>query len=159
MISMIAAVGKNRELGKNNDLIWSLSEDKKFFRSTTLSHTVVMGRKTFESLGGLLPKRRHVVLTSNKSFHADGVDVVHGVSDVTDEFAASEEECFIIGGGEIYTLFLPYAERIYLTEIDDVSPDAEVFFPEFDKSRYSKKLISEIEENGIHAEIKLYTRI
>lgn len=158
MITMIAAVGKNREIGKGNDLIWNLKDDKKFFRSTTSGHTIIMGRKTFESLNGLLPNRHHVVLTTNKEYAPDGVEVVHSVDEVLEKYGKGDEECFIIGGGEIYKLFLPYAQKMYLTEIDDECVDAEVFFPEFDKNSYDVKTVAEIECGGISAVIKEYRK-
>lgn len=158
MITMIAAVGENRELGKGNDLIWNLKDDKKFFRATTSGHTIIMGRKTFESLSGLLPNRHHVVLTTNKAYAHEDVEVVHSVDEVLEKYGKCEKECFIIGGGEIYKLFLPYADKMYLTEIQDECHDAEVFFPEFDKNSYDVRTISEIECCGIHAVIKEYRK-
>ncbi len=156
MISMIAAVGKNYELGKGNDLIWHLKDDMKFFRSTTAGHTIIMGRKTFESLGGLLPKRHHVILTANKDFYFEGTEVHHTVESILEKYKNADEECFIIGGGEIYKLFLPYADKLYLTHIDAECPDAEVYFPAVKEENYTKTVLSTIEENGITAEITKY---
>ena len=158
MISMIAAVGKNLELGKDNDLIWHLPSDMKFFRSTTSGHTIIMGRKTFQSLGGVLPKRHHVILTSDENFTYPDVEVLHSLDAVLDKYSGIDAECFIIGGGEIYKLFLPYADKMYLTEIDATCADAAVYFPEFDKSAYSANTLQEFEEDNIHAVIKEYIK-
>lgn len=158
MISMIAAVGKNYELGKGNDLIWHLPDDMKFFKGATKGHTVIMGRKTFLSLPGLLPGRHHVVLTRDDTFEHDGVEVLHSTDDVLKKYGDSSEENFVIGGGEIYRAFLPYADTVYLTHIDGVCGDAEVFFPRFDESLYDISVISEIENDGIKAKIIKYCR-
>lgn len=158
MISMIAAVGQNLEIGKGNDLIFHLAEDMKFFRSTTSGHTIIMGRKTFESLGGVLPKRHHVVLTNSKNFEYEGVEVVHNLEDVLKKYKNTEDENFIIGGGAIYKAFLPYADKMYLTEVNAACEDAEVFFPEFDKSEWDRTVIKEIEHEGLTATIAQYTR-
>lgn len=159
MISIIAAVGKNFELGKDNDLIWHFAPDMKFFRSTTKEHTVIMGRKTFESLGGLLPKRRHVVLTRNRDFKYDEVEVFESVSEILKAYGEnSGEENFVIGGGEVYKLFLPYADKMYLTEINADCADAQVYFPEFDSSEWNTSVLEEFEEDGISARIMEYVR-
>lgn len=158
MISMIAAVGKNYELGKGNDLIWHLPDDMKFFRSTTKGHTVIMGRKTFLSLPGLLPGRHHVVLTKDDTFEHDGVEVLHSTDDVLEKYGDSSEENFVIGGGEIYKAFLPYADTVYLTHIDCVCEDAEVFFPQLDKPAYDISVISEFVNDGLNAKIIKYCR-
>lgn len=158
MISMIAAVGKNLELGKGNDLIWHLKDDMRFFRTTTSGHTVIMGRKTFDSLGGLLPKRHHVILTGNKEFTFEGAEIHHCIESVLEKYENCEDECFVIGGGEIYKLFLPYAAKLYLTRIDAACPDAEVYFPAFDPQGYSVRALQTLEEDGVHAEILEYTK-
>ena len=157
MISMIAAIGKNRELGKGNDLIWHLKDDMKFFRCTTSGHTIIMGRKTFDSLGGLLPKRHHVILTTNESFACEGTEVHHTVESILEKYKNTDEECFVIGGGEIYKLFLSHADKMYLTHINAECEDAEVYFPAFDEANYEKKVLQTIEEDGITAEITEYT--
>ncbi len=158
MISMIASVGENLELGKGNDLIFHIPDDMKFFRSTTSGKTIIMGRKTFESLGGVLPKRHHVVLTTSKDFEYEGVEVLNDIKDVLDKYKNTEDENFIIGGGEIYKSFLPYAEKMYLTEVNAACPDAEVFYPEFEKEDWNRNVIKEIEHEGLTAEIVEYTR-
>ena len=157
MISLIANVGKNLELGKGNDLIFTIPEDMKFFRSTTSGHTIIMGRKTFESLGGVLPKRHHVVLTKS-DFKYEGVEVVSSLEEVLKKYKNTDEENFVIGGGEIYKAFLPYADKMYLTEVNAECKDAEVFFPKFNKEEWERTVIKSIEHEGLTASIVEYTR-
>lgn len=159
MFTIIAAIGRSNELGKDGDLIWHLPSDMKFFRQTTSGHTILMGRKTFESLGGLLPKRRHVVLThADESYFPEEVEVVHDFADAYRKYADAEEEVFIIGGGEIYTLFLPYADKMYLTQVDDTYFTADTYFPEFDLRDWDVKDLQQLEEDGYRAVIREYTR-
>lgn len=142
MISIIAAIGKNNELGKKNDLLWNLPADMKHFRETTRGATIVMGRKTFESLGRdangkqvgrLLPGRRNIILTSDKSFKKEGAEVVCSVDEVVallEKTSKPDEEVFIIGGGQIYELFIEKADRLYITHVHESFPEADIFFPE-----------------------------
>ena len=130
MISLIAAIGKNNELGKGNTLLWHMPADMKFFRDTTRGHAVIMGRKTFESLPGVLPNRRNVVITRDKSYLRDGVDVVHSLEEALNLFKGKNEEIFIIGGAEIYKQSMSIADRLYITHIDAEEKDADAFFPE-----------------------------
>ena len=147
-LTLIAAIGKNRELGKNNDMIWHLPQDLKFFRQQTSGHTIVMGRKTFESLPGKLPKRHHVVISRTCSNLGDDIELCSSVEEFMNRYKDVNEEIFCIGGGMIYSEMLKYASRLVLTEID-ASADAQVYFPKFDKSLYTRKVLSNIEENGI----------
>lgn len=156
-LSLIAAVGKNRELGKDNDLIWHLKEDMKYFREMTNNKTIIMGRKCFESLPGLLPNRKHIILTNNKDYKVDGALVMNNMEDVLNYIKNTDEQCFIIGGAKIYELFLPYCDNLYLTEIKD-KKDADVYFPKFDKKLYNKKIIDSKEENNIKYNFVLYRR-
>lgn len=146
-VSMIAAVGKNLELGKNNDLIWHFKEDMKFFKDTTMGHTVVMGRKTFESLPKALPGRKNIVISSNAQYQAQGATVVSSVEEALQ--IADNEEVFVIGGGKIYAEFLPYADKLYLTEIDAECTDADTYFPQFNKSDYIKEIINYYDIDGV----------
>lgn len=146
-VSMIAAVGKNLELGKNNDLIWHFKEDMKFFKDTTMGHTVVMGRKTFESLPKALPGRKNIVISSNAEYQAQGATVVTSVEEALQ--IADNEEIFVIGGGKIYAEFLPYADKLYLTEIDAECADADIYFPQFNKSDYIKEIINYYDIDGV----------
>lgn len=155
-IKIIAAVGKNNELGKNGDLIWHFKEDMQFFKKTTTGSTVIMGRKTFESLPKALPNRRNVVISSNKNYKADGAEVVDSVQSALN--VTDKDSVFIIGGASVYKTFLPYADVIYLTEIEAECPDADTYFPEFDKSNYSREVLSTTSENGIDFSFVKYTK-
>lgn len=119
MINIIVATSKNNQIGINNQLPWHISEDLKYFRLTTSGKTVLMGRKTFESIGRPLPNRKNIVLTRDMSFAPEGVSVVHSLEEAL-EICKAQEEIFIIGGGEIYSLFLPYADYLYITLVDKV---------------------------------------
>lgn len=156
-ISLILSVGRNNEIGKDNELIWHFHEDMKFFRETTTGNTVIMGRKTFESLPKVLPNRRNIVISSNRDLKINGAEVVHSVEEALE--AAAGERIFVIGGGKIYAEFLPLADSIYLTEINDVCPDADTFFPQFDKTLYSRAVLAEHEENGISFQHVIYKKI
>ncbi len=157
-LKMIAAVGKNNELGKNNDLIWHLKEDLKFFRDITIGHTVVMGENTFLSLPKLLPNRKHIVLSKSDKTFPNEVVVFHDFNDFLNAYCNSNEEIFVIGGGMIYKLFIDYVDEIYLTEIDDEDKDATVYFPEFNKELFTKDLLCSHEDNGLNYNHVLYRR-
>lgn len=140
ILSLIAAVGENYELGKNNDLIWHLDGDLPFFRRVTTGKTVIMGRKTFESLPKALPKRRNIVLTTDSQYVAEGAEVFTDFKEIL-ENVKNEDEVFVIGGGSVYTLFMPYADRIYLTEAQARDSEADTYFPRFDKELFERKSI------------------
>lgn len=147
-ISMIAAVGKNLELGKNNDLIWHFKEDMKFFKETTMGHPVIMGRKTFESLPKALPGRKNIVISANPEYKADGAEVVTSVEEAIKLAETEDTDAFVIGGGRIYNEFLPYADNLYLTEINAECPDADTYFPDFNKSDYIKEIVNFYDVDG-----------
>jgi len=130
MISLIVAVSANGVIGRGGELPWHLSDDLKRFKQLTLGRPIVMGRKTFESIGRALPGRQNIVLTRQSEFAADDCDVV---SSIDAAIAASSDagEIVVIGGSEIYKLFLPLAERIYMTRVH-IDVDGEVRFPELD---------------------------
>ena len=156
-LSLIAAVGKNNELGIDNHLIWHLPSDLKYFKKVTNGKTIIMGRKCFESLPGLLPNRKHIILTHNKDYLVKGALVYNNIDDILEYIKTIDEECFIIGGAEIYKIFLPYAQKLYLTEID-AENDADTYFPSFDKTNYDKEIIEELNENNINYKFVIYTR-
>ena len=156
MFSIIAAVGKNRELGKKGDLIFHLRDDMKFFRETTSGHKIVMGRKTWESLPGKLPNRTNIVISS-RDF--DGPDeIAHNLAEFIAKNKDTDEEIFVIGGGKIYAEFLPYASKIYLTEVDSEDSEADTYFPEFDKTKFECKIIKKGSEDDLTFAICLYQR-
>ena len=131
-ISLIAAIGKNNELGKGNTLVWDMQEDMKYFRQTTTGHPVIMGRKTFESIGRPMPYRRNVIITRDTDYKVPGVEVVHSLQEALQLFQNSDEEIFIIGGGDIYKQSMSVADKLYITHIEAEDKDATVFFPEID---------------------------
>ena len=147
-ICMIAAVGKNLELGKGNDLIWHFKDDMAFFKETTMGNSVIMGRKTFESLPKALPRRKNIVITTRKDYEAEGATVVNSIENALKE--VDSDNAFIIGGGDIYKQFLPMADKLYLTEIEAECDDAQVFFPAFNKDEYEKELLASYYDKGIH---------
>lgn len=156
-ISMIAAIGRNNELGKGNDLIFHFHNDMVFFRKTTTGSTVVMGRKTFESLPKVLPNRRNIVISTNQNLEIEGAEVCSSIEEAMKLFE-NDEKVFIIGGGKIYSEFLGYADEMYLTEVDAECNDADTFFPVFDKSKWNRSVLAEHNENGIDYKHILYTK-
>ena len=149
--SIIAAIGKN------NDLIWHLPNDLKFFKSVTTGKTVIMGRRTFESLPKMLPNRHHVVISSSNSFPSE-VEVFNNLDDLLNKYNNVKDELFIIGGASIYKLFLDYSDKLYLTEINAECKDATAYFPEFDKSKYDMELLGENKDNNIEYKHVLYKK-
>ena len=156
MISIIAAIGKNNELGKNNSLIWRIPFDMKFFKETTTNHKVVMGRKTFESIPSGLPGRE-IIVVSTKTVDRN-VLVEPTINRIVDKYKNSAEEIFICGGASIYKEFFPYAKRLYLTEIDEIDKEADTFFPKFDKKVWKKKVLYKDRYKDIDYKICLYER-
>jgi dihydrofolate reductase len=139
IISAIAALSKNRVIGKNNDLPWRLPDDMKFFMETTKGHHVIMGRKNYDSLHEKfkpLPNRTNIVITRQENFKAPGCIVLHDVEEGL-ELAEnnSEKECFIIGGAEIYRLALPFTTRLYLTEIH-AEIEGDTYFPDISRDAW-----------------------
>ena len=137
-ISLIAAMAKNRVIGKDNDLPWHLPDDFAYFKQKTGGHVIIMGRKSFKALGKPLPKRTNIVITRQLDFRAEGVTVVPSLEAALEvaqpiEEQAEQPELFVIGGAEIYALALPVANRIYLTEVQKAY-DGDTRFPEFDRT-------------------------
>lgn len=130
MISLIAAIGKNNELGKNNTLVWSMPTDLKYFREKTSGHPVIMGRKTFESIGRPMPNRRNIIITRDLDYKKDGIEVVHSLNEALSLLPKKNEEIFIIGGEEIFKQSMSLADRLYITHIEAEDKDADTFFPE-----------------------------
>lgn len=150
MISIIAAIGKNRELGKDNKLLWHIPEDFKRFKQLTSGHIVIMGRKTFESIGKPLPNRINIVVTKNRSWTPLGCAVCYSMEEAIKKGAAfvplsgtsaSQREIFIIGGAEIYKQGIVYADKLYLTLVNQKYPDADAFFPDY--SEFKRKIFEE----------------
>lgn len=156
MISLIAAVGKNNELGLDNHLIFNIPGDLKFFRNITLGKTVIMGRKTYESIGKPLPKRINIVV-SNSLKETDGITIINSFEEVLEKYLNSDEEVFIIGGESLYNYFINYAQNIYLTKVY-ANADADKYFPSFDESNYEQTLLGENKENNLEYKHILYRR-
>lgn len=154
MISLIAAVGLNNELGKNGDLVFRYKADMQFFQKMTMGHTVVMGRKTWDSLPKKLDGRVNLVVSAAPVDDADGT--IHHLDEYLELHKDDEEEIFIIGGGSVYAQALPYAKNIYLTEIARTA-DADVFFPTFDKNLYKITIIEDNSNGGKPYVIKKYS--
>ncbi|WNF36376.1 dihydrofolate reductase [Bacillaceae bacterium IKA-2] len=127
MISLIVAMAENNVIGFENKMPWHLPADLAHFKKTTTGHTIVMGRKTFQSIGRPLPNRTNLILTRDLSFRAEGCLVIHDIKEVLEK--AKKEDLFVIGGAEIYQQFLPYAEKIYSTQILE-SFHGDTFFPQ-----------------------------
>lgn len=135
MITMIAAAGENNELGKDNDLLWHLPDDFKRFKQLTTGHHIIMGRKTFETFPKPLPNRTHIVITRNKNYESEGAVVVHDMKEAL-KLAEKDEQPFIIGGGEIYQMGLPFSAKIELTRVHGSFEGADTFFPNFSKDEW-----------------------
>jgi dihydrofolate reductase len=146
MISIIVAIGKNRAIGRKNQLLWNIPEDMAHFKKITTGHTVIMGEKTFLSIGKPLPNRKNIVVTLDKNFQAEGVEIRYSLEEVLAEYQKSAEEVFVIGGGQIYNLSLPYADKLYLTIVDDAPEDADTFFADY--SEFNQVVSEEKMDNG-----------
>jgi dihydrofolate reductase len=129
---IIVAMARNRAIGKDNELLWKIKDDLKLFKSSTLNHTVLMGRKSFQSIGRPLPKRHNVVVTRSKYFKAEGVEVFRSLNDALAELKQRGEDVFILGGGQIYKQSMDDADELYISHVDADIQDADTFFPEVD---------------------------
>ncbi|GAB3805125.1 dihydrofolate reductase [Virgibacillus kimchii] len=131
MISLLVAMDRNRVIGHNNQLPWHLPRDLRFFKEKTTGGTIIMGRKTFESIGRVLPKRNHIVLTKQEMGFPEEVEVISDIPLLLERTRQNpEEEYFVIGGGDIFTQLMPYADRMYITWIDEAF-EGDVYFPDF----------------------------
>ena len=157
-IKLIVAMGKNNEIGKDNKLLWHLPSDMAFFKETTLGHSVIMGRKTFESLPKPLDFRQNVVITQNQDFKCDNprVVVVHSITAAM--LAANSRIMFVIGGSSIYKQFMDYADAIYCTKVNESFPDADAFFPKIDQDLWEPYKLEFGYDNGFEYERIMYLR-
>lgn len=156
-IILIAAIGENRELGKNNGLIWHLKEDMKFFKECTMGHKIIMGYNTFLSLPRLLPGREHIILT-HKQINNEGLMVYHSFDELLEYLQTLDEDVYIIGGASLYKLFIELADEIVLTEIDAEEREADVYFPKFKMEEYEQELIKKVDDEDIFYQHVLYRR-
>lgn len=159
-LSIIVAIASDGAIGRANDLLWHLPADLKRFKELTTGHTILMGRKTFESLPrGPLPNRRNIIISRSLPTQP-GAEIYPTIQQAM-EACASDEEVFIIGGGEIYRQLLPNTERIYLTRVQASFPDAEVFFPELDPTEWieeAREVYPRDERNEYDTELLLLRR-
>ena len=153
---IIAAIGKNNELGKDNKLIWHLPGDLKFFKEKTIGKNIVMGRKTFESLPKMLPNRHHIVISTGNIDNSE-VEVYHSIEDFLKDYSYSGET-YVIGGASIYNSLIDYVDMMYLTEIDKECLEADSYFPDFDREGWRSEVIGNNTENGISYKHVLYKR-
>jgi dihydrofolate reductase len=154
MLSISVAVAKNNVIGINNTLPWHISEDLKRFKRITSDKKMIMGRKAFESLPGILPNRKHIIITRNKDFKVDSdmVAIEYDLNSLVEKYSKCDEEIFVIGGAEIYEQFLPYIDKIYLTQIEETF-EGDTYFPEINYDEFKPEYTSEKftdEKNGLH---------
>lgn len=147
MISLIAAIGKNNELGKGNTLLWHMPADMKHFIKITSGHPVIMGRKTFESIGRPLPNRRNIVITRDQNYKKGGIEITHSLEEALNLFKNKNEEIFIIGGAEIYKQAISFADKLYITHIEAEDSKADAFFPEIIPAVWNETLHEEHKKN------------
>lgn len=159
---IIVAIADNNAIGRDNALLWHISEDLRFFRRTTVGCPVIMGRKTYESIGCPLPKRINIVV-SRGTDAPDGIDLVHSLEEAYELAEATNlERCFVIGGGQIYAQAIACADRLVVTHVHTVIEDADTFFPQIDPAEWKVDERSEMfhdEETGYDFEFVQYIRV
>lgn len=134
MISLLVAMDRNNVIGFENDMPWHLPNDLKYFKEKTTGHTIIMGRKTYDSIGRPLPNRKNVILTRQTTEFPNDVEVIHNIEEIYEwQKSHPNEELFVIGGGDIFKQVLPFADRLYITKIDEAF-EGDTFFPEFSLS-------------------------
>lgn len=154
MISIIVAVAENNIIGGDNKLLWHIPEDLKRFKEITSGNTIIMGRKTFESLPGVLPNRKHIIITRDKNYSVDNpnAEVIHNLSEVINKYKNMPEMAFVIGGGEVYNQLIHSVDKIFLTKVYK-SFNGDTTFPQIDFNEFNIEFESEIltcEKNGIN---------
>lgn len=143
IVSIIVAMDESRVIGKDNKLPWHLPRELQYVKRTTMGHPIILGRKNYESIGRPLPGRRNIIVTRNEHFQAEGCEIAHNIDEVF-QMCKSEEEIFIFGGEEIYKLFLPYTNKLYITKIHHTF-EGDTFFPEINEHEW----IEQFAEEGI----------
>lgn len=159
-LSIIAAIAKNNVIGNENKLLWKIPLDMKFFKNTTTGHPIIMGRKTFLSIGRALPNRRNIVITRDETFSFENVEVFHSINEINLLFKDSDEEAFIIGGADIYKQMLPIVDKLYITHVDEEFI-GDTTFQEIDKNIWKKESENKVErseENPYKIRFTVYTR-
>ena len=162
MLSIIVAKAKNNTIGKDNKLLWYIPDDLKRFEELTTGHVIIMGRKTFESLGKILPNRKHIVFSQNPDFKVndENVEIVHSMLQLQ-EYIEDDNENFVIGGAMIYNLLMPYVKKMYVTEIDK-DFEGDTFFPRINENIWkeiSRESGKEELNNNLKYEYVVYERI
>ena len=156
-VTMIAAVGKNLELGKDNKLLWHLPEDLKFFKEQTMGKPIIMGKKTLDSLPRLLPGRLHLVLTHQQLEETDQIKVFRDIDSLLEFIKSLEQEVMVIGGAQVYKQMLDFSDKMILTEVD-AETTADVYFPTFDKNDWDQEVLCEHQHEEIKYKHLVYTR-
>lgn len=158
MISLLVAHDPNRVIGKNNDLPWHIPEDLRYFKEQTMGKGIVMGRKTFESIGRPLPGRLNIILTRNKDYSAEGAEVVHSMEEAVRLASDMHEEVMIIGGSDIFRMSLPVADRLYITYVDQEF-EGDTYFPPYSEEEWALVSSSgKLESDGIPFSYLIYDR-
>lgn len=139
IVSFMVAMDENRVIGKDNNLPWRLPSELQYVKKTTMGHPLIMGRKNYEAIGRPLPGRRNIIVTRNEGYHVEGCEVAHSVEEVF-ELCKNEEEIFIFGGAQIYDLFLPYVDKLYITKIHHAF-EGDTFFPEMDMTNWKEVFV------------------
>jgi dihydrofolate reductase len=154
-LSLIVAMAKNRVIGANGRIPWHLPNELKLFKSLTMGHHIVMGRKTYESIGRLLPGRTTVIVTRQRDYSVPGAIVAHSLKDAL-EACKADDECFVIGGAELFREALPIADRLYLTVVD-AEPAGDTFMPEFDRGVWKETSSQAFPADDKHAHAYRFT--
>lgn len=160
MVSLIVAIAKDNAIGKDNKLLFNIKEDLNFFKATTINKTIIMGRKTFESLPGVLPLREHIVITRDDNYmiNHQQVKIKNNLIEALNEYKNLKEEVFVIGGGEIYKQALEsgLVDRMYITKVDKTVNDSDTFFPEIPSYNY---IVSDTKVLTEEAVVYIYDKI
>lgn len=160
MISFLVAMDENRIIGKDNQLPWRLPEDLKYFKRVTMGHPIIMGRKTHESIGSVLPGRENIIITRQRNYQSEGCTVLYSVQDLVNYCSKKDTEVFVIGGAEIFKETFAFADRLYITLIHE-SFAGDTFFPEFDLNEWhltSSETGIKDEKNPYDYEFRIYER-
>lgn len=161
-LGLIVATGQNREIGYQNELIWRIKEDLDFFKKITMNSYIIMGRNTYESMPKNLKGRNYIVLSRDENFILETPKIVHRNIDETLALASQDNNSkfWVVGGGIIYANFLPYVETMHITRIGDTYPEADTFFPEFNKDEWSEEVSDNLQyqENNLEYKHTVYLR-
>ena len=158
-ITMIASVGKNLEIGKNNQLLWPIKEDLKFFKEQTMGKPIVMGMSTFESMNRRkLPGRKSIILTRKNIELDNDIIIIHSIDELLNYIEKYNDEVMIIGGATVYAQMLNYSNKLVLTEVEKECNDADSYFPKFNKDEWNREVLNELEGNNIKYKHLIYTK-